>query len=62
MSMLFGMRDDVAVGAVFGPLRREVHFGVVDTDSTSEVQIITPLDVFFLVNNALASLKFPSLL
>ena len=47
MSMLGVMRDVVTVGAVFGRLRREVHFGVVDADSTTEVQIITPSDVFF---------------
>ncbi len=61
MSILGVMRGAVNVGAVFGRLRREVHFGVVDTDSTTEVYIITPPDDF-LVNNALASLTFPSLL
>ncbi len=59
--MLGVMRGAVNVGQVFDRLRREVHFGVVDTDSTTEVRIITPLDNF-LVNNALASLTFPSLL
>ena len=47
MSMLGVMRGAVNVGLVFGRLRREVHFGVVDTDSTAEVHIITPLDIFF---------------
>ena len=61
MSILGVMRGAVNVGPVFGRLRREVHFGVVDTDSTTEVHTITPLDDF-LVNNALASLTFPYLL
>jgi hypothetical protein len=47
MSMLGVMRGAVNVGAVFGPLRREVHSGVVDTDSTAEVHTITLLDAFF---------------
>ena len=46
MSMLGVMRGAVNVWAVLGRLRREVHFGVVDTDSTTEVQIITPLEHF----------------
>jgi hypothetical protein len=41
------MRGAVNGGAGFGRLRRQVHFGVVDTDSTIEVQIITPPNVFF---------------
>ncbi len=61
MSMLGVMRGAVNVGPAFGRLRREVHFGDVDTDSTTEVQTITPLDDF-LANNALASLTFPSIL
>ena len=36
----------VNVGTDFGRLRREVHFGVVDTGSTTEVQIVTPLEHF----------------
>ena len=44
MFMLGVMRVAVNVGPVFGRLRREVHFGVVDTDSTTEVHIITPLE------------------
>jgi hypothetical protein len=36
----------VNVGAGLGRLRREVHSGVVDTDSTPDVQIITPLEHF----------------
>ena len=55
------MRGAINGGACVDRLRRQVHFAVVDTDSTTEVQIITPPDVF-LVNNALASLTFPSLL
>ena len=58
--MLGVMRGAVNAGAVFGRLRREVHSGVVDTDSTTEVHTITPLDAF-LVNIALANLTFPSL-
>ena len=45
--MLGVMRGAVNVGAVFCRLRREVHSGVVDTDSTPDVQIITPPNVFF---------------
>ena len=33
-------------GAGLGRLRREVHSGVVDTDSTPDVQILTPLEHF----------------
>ncbi len=44
--MLGVMRGAVNVGAIFGRLRREVHSGVVDTDSTTEVQTITPLEHF----------------
>ena len=47
MSMLGVMRGSVNGGAVFSRLRREVHSGVVDTDSTPDVQIIKPLDDFF---------------
>ncbi len=47
--MLGVMRGAVNVGAVFGRLRREVHFGVVDPDSTTEVHIIMPLDDLLLV-------------
>jgi hypothetical protein len=36
----------VNVGAGLGRLRRELHSGVVDTDSTPDVQIITPLEHF----------------
>ena len=57
--MLGVMSGAVNVGEVFRRLRREVHSGVVDTDSTTEVQTIAPLDVF-LVNIALANLTFPS--
>ncbi len=60
MSMLGIMRGAVSVGAVSGRLRREVHSGVVNTDSSTDVQIITPLDDF-LVSIDLANLTFPSL-
>ncbi len=46
MSMLGVMRGAGNVGAGLGGLRREVHSGVVDTDSTPDVQIITPLEEF----------------
>ena len=46
MSMLGVMMGTVNVGPVFGRLRREVHFGVVDTDSNTEVHILTPLEDF----------------
>ncbi len=61
MYMLGVMRVAVNAMAVLGRMRREVHSAVVDTDSTTEMQIITPLDIF-LVNIAHVSLKFPSLL
>ena len=44
--MLGAMRGAVNVGAAFGRLRRHVHSGVVDTDSTPDVHIITPLEFF----------------
>ena len=47
MSMLGVMRGAVNGGADFSRLRREVHSGVVDTDSTPDVQIITPRVVVF---------------
>jgi hypothetical protein len=61
MSMLSVVRGAVNVGSVYSRLRREVHSGVVDTDLTPDVQIITPLDVC-LLNIALSILTFPSLL
>jgi len=61
MYMLDIMRGVVNVEAVFGRLRRNVNSGVDVIDSTPDVQNITNLDVF-LVNIALASLPFPSLL
>jgi len=60
MSMLGVMRGAVNVGAVFCRLRREVHSGVVHTDSSTDVHIITPLHEL-LVNIDLANLTFPSL-
>ncbi len=47
MSMLGLMRGAVNGGAVFCRLRREAQSGVVDTDSTPDVQIIKSLDDFF---------------
>ena len=47
MSFLGVMRGAVNVLACFGRFRREVHSGVVDTDSTPDVHIITPPDDFF---------------
>ena len=44
MSMLEVTGGVVNDGAGLGRLRREVHSGVVDTDSTPDVQIITPLE------------------
>jgi hypothetical protein len=44
--MLGASRGAVNVGAGLGRFRREVHSGVVDTDSMSDMQIITPLDFF----------------
>ena len=46
MSMVGVMRGSVNGGAVFSRLRREVHSGVVDTDSTPDVQIITLLEEY----------------
>jgi hypothetical protein len=46
MSMLEVTGGVVNVGVGLGRLRREVHSGVVDTDSTPDVQIITPLEHF----------------
>ncbi len=40
-------RGFVNVGEFFSRLRREVHSGVVDIDSTPDVRIITPLDDIF---------------
>ena len=45
--MLGAMRGAVNVGEAFGRLRRQVYSGVVDTDSTPDVQISTLLDDFF---------------
>ena len=42
--MLGVTRGAVNVGEGLGRLRREVYSGVVDTDSTPDVQIITPLE------------------
>ncbi len=43
MSLLGAMRGALNVVAGFGRFRREVHSGVVDTYSTPDVHIITPL-------------------
>ena len=41
------MRDAVIVWAVFSRLRRKVYSGVVNTDSTPGVRVITPRADFF---------------
>ena len=46
MSMLEVTGGAVNVGVGLGRLRREVHSGVVDTDSTPDVLMITPLEHF----------------
>ncbi len=56
------MSGAVNVGAVFERVRPQVHSGFVNTESTPDILIITPLDVFLKVNNAVASLAFLSLL
>jgi hypothetical protein len=47
MTMLGVMMGAVNVGAVFSRLRRKVYSGVVDTDSTPDMKIITSRAVFF---------------
>ena len=44
--MLGVLRGAVNVKAGVGPLRREVNSSVVETESTPDVQIITPLEYF----------------
>jgi hypothetical protein len=61
MSMFEVTGGAVNVGAGLGRLRREVQSGVIDTDSTSNVHIITPLE-HFKVNIEQSRLLFPSLL
>ena len=56
MSMLGVMRGAVNGGAVFSRLRREVHSGVVDTDSTPDVHIVTPLEHFLSKHRAVKAL------
>ncbi len=51
--MLGVARGAVNVGAGLGRLRREVHSGVVDTDSMPDVQIIAPLEEIFSKNRAI---------
>ena len=53
------MSGAVKIGDAFERVRRQVHSGVVNTDLTSDIRIITPLDII-LVNFAVASLAFPS--
>jgi hypothetical protein len=36
----------INVGAVFGRVRRQVHYGVDETDSTTDAHIVTYLDDF----------------
>ena len=61
MSMLGVMRGAVNGGADFSRLRREVHSGVVDTDSTPDVQIIKPLVVFSKHRNCKSNNPFSTL-
>ena len=56
MSMLGVTGGAVNDGAGLGRLRREVHSGVVDTDSTPDVQIITPLEIFLSKHRAVKAL------
>ena len=56
MPMLGVARGAVNVGAGLGRLRREVHSGVVDTDSTPDVHIITPLEELFSKHRAVKGL------
>ncbi len=46
MSFLGAIRDTINGVAGFGRFRREVHSGVVDTDSTPDVEIITQLEEY----------------
>jgi hypothetical protein len=41
------MSGAVNVGAAFERVRRQVHSGVVNTESTPDILIITPFDDFF---------------
>jgi hypothetical protein len=41
------MSGAIEVGADFWRMRRHVHSGFDDTDLTLDVQIITPLDIYF---------------
>ncbi len=56
MSMLKDTRGVVNVGAGLGRLRREVHSGVVDTDSTPDVHIVTTLEQFLSKHRAVKAL------
>ncbi len=56
MSMLEVTGGAVNVEARLGRLRREVHSSVVDTDSTPDVQIITPLEHFLSKHRAVKAL------
>jgi hypothetical protein len=56
------MSGDVNVGVVFGRLRRQMHYGVDQTDSTTDVHIVTPLDDFISKHRASSSrIPFSSL-
>ena len=62
MSMLGVMRGAVNARAVLGRMRREVHSCVVDTDSTTEVQTISPLEQFLCKHrNVKAHIPFSTL-
>ena len=56
MSMLEVTGGAAIDGAGLGRLRREVHSGVVDTDSTPDVQIATPLEQFLSKHRAVKAL------
>ena len=46
MSLLRVLRGAVNVEASFGRPRREVHSGIVDINSTSDVHVFTPLEEY----------------
>ncbi len=56
MSMLEFSGGAVNVGAGLGRLRREVHSSVVDTDSTPDVMIISPLEHFLSKHRAVKAI------
>jgi len=63
MSMLGVIRGAVNAREVLGRMRREVNSAVVDTDSTTEVQIISPLEHFKIKHrNVKAHIPFSTLI